>query len=675
MDRARLAKLTSQYIIDDAATKDNPHNGSNWKHALVCCGSNAFNQLGPDLGELMMPTLKHFPHHSLDNDHIEILHIACSGNNTAMIVADEVMEKQDGTKACRGWLFMWGNGRSSSQSRVPVSLPTKSTIVSLSCGHNHAGFVTELGYAFTWGSGEHGMLGHGSKTSVTTPKRIDSMKQLFCSDISCGAFHTAIIACEKEGKSYIRLPLSPQRQKYHDQISGTGFAGESISSSEEYATGGCLYMCGLGKAGQLGVGANRLPQRGGLQGTLPKPMIVPFFEENGLRVIKVSCGFHHTLVIAVPAQALRVFSPSLYAFGYGECGRLGLGDEEQQHVPVQVQFPVPFHPTQISAGEQHSVAVGREGCYAWGSNDHGQLGTGNPAQLEFSLLPMKIALPEGMEVRKLVAGGRHTAGTTYCGNILSWGWGEEGQLGHGTENSTYLPKPCKLPDVHGQLSSTPMDVALGSTHSFLVMHNPYYVTPTPQPVKEKAGEDTPETVLAEPSPPPSPAAEPPEPEPQVTSPVPEPVIEVVEPVEHKPPTIVLDSEDMALSPVPSSTVAEKEEEAKAITPAPPPPAVVVGIKELLQQREERKAARSTLVQVEIKPEPQPEPEPEPVVVTPVVEDPVPLQPEPEPIVAEEEEEEEEEQAELPLLVDAEPKVEEEPLQMPFYHSMKRVCPA
>lgn len=514
--------------------------------------------------------------------------MSCAGNQTAALLAVEQPpdvqpsikqpESDNNNEVKRIFqyhLYMWGGGKSSSQMRIPVPLPAKCNIAQLSCGHSHMGFITERGQVFTWGSGEHGMLGHGTKSAIAEPRRVEGLKALVCTAISCGAFHTGFIACAKEEVSYIRLPHRESR----GAGLGVGHAGARIISSEECAAGGSLYMCGLGKGGQLGVGAEKVPNNGANAGCLVRPTLVPFFEAENARVIKISCGFHHTLAVAVPKQAMRVFSPSVYAFGYGEHGRLGLGDEDQVSVPRLVPFPAPFHPTQISAGEQHSVALGHEGCYSWGCNDMGQLGVSNPAQLEFATTPQKVQIPEGMVARKIVAGGRHTAAITYCGNVLSWGWGEEGQLGHGTEKSAYLPRPCKLSRVYEQVG-VPMDLALGGTHTVVVLHNPNYIAP----VFDNPSPPTPQPVV-EPTPEPEPEPEPEEPEPVV---IPEPVvnpemlrqsIEVPEiaplpPVEHKPPMMAQEEDYFS------------EEEPVASTPVPPPP--IRGLKDILQQREERK---------------------------------------------------------------------------------------
>ena len=72
--------------------------------------------------------------------------------------------------------------------------------------------------------------------------------------------------------------------------------------------------------------------------------------------------------------------------------------------PQLVDFMTPFSPTCVSAGEQHSLACNSEAAYAWGSNAMGQLGVSNPNLTEMALSPQKIPLPEGMQLRTIVAG-------------------------------------------------------------------------------------------------------------------------------------------------------------------------------------------------------------------------------------------------------------------------------
>jgi hypothetical protein len=81
-----------------------------------------------------------------------------------------------------------------------------------------------------------------------------------------------------------------------------------------------------------------------------------------------------------------------------------------------------------------------------------------------------------------------------CGKLLSWGWGEEGQLGHGTEKNAYLPRPVRVPRIEGEIG-VPVCVAAGMSHSLCVVRNETFVysPPKPPPVvhKEEAKEELP----------------------------------------------------------------------------------------------------------------------------------------------------------------------------------------
>jgi alpha-tubulin suppressor-like RCC1 family protein len=62
--------------------------------------------------------------------------------------------------------------------------------------------------------------------------------------------------------------------------------------------------------------------------------------------------------------------------GAAQHGQLGHGDAENQTVPKLIESLRDV--VLIAAGVQHSVALTHYGeLYAWGSNDHGQLGLGN----------------------------------------------------------------------------------------------------------------------------------------------------------------------------------------------------------------------------------------------------------------------------------------------------------
>jgi hypothetical protein len=67
-----------------------------------------------------------------------------------------------------------------------------------------------------------------------------------------------------------------------------------------------------------------------------------------------------------------------------------------------------------------------------------------------------------------------SAAISACEKLLLWGWGEEGQLGNGTEKDSWLPRPVRLPDVQGQ-KCIPITVSLGMCHTVVAVRNKHYI--------------------------------------------------------------------------------------------------------------------------------------------------------------------------------------------------------
>jgi hypothetical protein len=241
-----------------------------------------------------------------------------------------------------------------------MSIKGVTSVSQVSCGQSHAALVSDRGRVFTWGSGDYGMLGHGTRQSVSVPKLVAALSALVTTSVSCGAFHTAFIACEESEISYLRIPppkrytaattaagatmdgvkgrshqisspLSPttysSSSSHHHhrdgddnlkQAAGETEEDDSDNCSDDVLTCGYLYTCGLGKAGQLGYEVNNTGGGGSNSnnGFAATPRRVVYFEEEGYKVCRVSCGFHHTLAIATPIHAVRTFITHVFSFGY-----------------------------------------------------------------------------------------------------------------------------------------------------------------------------------------------------------------------------------------------------------------------------------------------------------------------------------------------------------------------
>lgn len=489
---------------------------------MISCGSNAFGQLnhqggqgqGQGLGGDLMSSLLRSTILPLPLDGtLRVETLACGTNISAAIVCHESHLGLDYRKSV---CYVWGAGLPGPALRVPTPLSIRD-VKQISCGHTHCGLVTESGLAFTWGTGDNGMLGHGDRHTVIAPKMVAALSKLKSFFISCGSYHTCIIACEP-----LDLPNSWIRIYSGDRIGNNLSSGRNRSADDNHTSSssscsgserehdhslqfGDLYSFGMNRVGQLGLGSagfqgNTVSKPGtprdSSRSFIAIPKKVTSFDDGGSErdndrsyvVAKVSCGMHHTLMLCVSGSQTKStgdpFQTSVFACGWGEHGRLGTGDEEQRGIPTKIEFIVantadrPFSVVDVSAGAQHSLAAGVKGAFAWGSNSMGQLGVGSPTNTEMALSPIRIPLPEGMEVRQLAAGGHHSAAITQCGKLLSWGWGEEGQLGGGNEKNAMYPRPVRIPKLRFEASKgMPISVAVGMSHTLVLLRNEDYEIP------------------------------------------------------------------------------------------------------------------------------------------------------------------------------------------------------
>ena len=471
--------------------------------------------------------------------------LACGTNISAAIVCHESNLGLDYKKSV---CYVWGAGLPGAPLRVPTPLNIRD-VKQISCGHTHCGLVTEAGLAFTWGAGDNGMLGHGDRHTVTAPKMVASLSKLKAIFISCGSYHTGIIACESADllTSWIQIPADGSSINSNCSSGKMGRSEDCHSSSNLHGQGqslqcGDLYTFGMNRVGQLGHGNSISEGETVNIPTTPKyndrnfiatPKRVAYFDcmrserdrAEPYVVAKVSCGMHHTLMLCIAVcqdkPISNPFKTSVFSCGWGEHGRLGTGDEDQRGTPTKIEFPCstatdqPFCAVDVSAGEQHSLAAGLVGAYSWGSNSMGQLGVGSPSNTEMALCPIRIPLPEGMEVKQLAAGGRHSAAITHCGKLLSWGWGEDGQLGGGNEKNAIYPRPVRIPKLRNETSKgVPVVVAVGMSHTVVLLRNDDYVLPQPRllPVIQEIAEPPPTPPVRAVTP--SYKAHPPDPEPE-----------------------------------------------------------------------------------------------------------------------------------------------------------------
>jgi len=217
---------------------------------------------------------------------------------------------------------------------------------------------------------------------------------------------------------------------------------------------GCLLTCGCNEAGEvLGHAASELGS----------PTPVPSMPDR--RIVSVATSDSHCLALTAQGE--------VYSWGDGDYGALGHGDDEPRIVPSQIESLSRIE--RIAAGDNGtSAAVDEEGClFTWGGaftlgDDDEKLGPNGlgyevDPEMEGQLTPKRVdALFEECVVG-LALGYGFTLVVTDAGAVFSFGYSEEGALGHGAlAESEVLPR---LIDALAETGRLFVGVAAGGSHA------------------------------------------------------------------------------------------------------------------------------------------------------------------------------------------------------------------
>ncbi|KAE9594430.1 hypothetical protein Lal_00001349 [Lupinus albus] len=202
------------------------------------------------------------------------------------------------------------------------------SISSVACGEWHTAIVSICGRLFTYGEGTFGVLGHGDARSFSHPKEVDSLSGLRVRSVACGSWHTAAIV-------------------------------EVIADHFRYNTAsGKLFTWGDGDEGRLGHADNRSK----LMPTCVSQLVDYDF-------VQVSCGRMLTVALTTMGK--------VFAMGSAKFGQLGNPHARDKAVMVEGLLKKEFV-KMISCGSYHVAVLTSAGSvYTWGKGENGQLGLGN----------------------------------------------------------------------------------------------------------------------------------------------------------------------------------------------------------------------------------------------------------------------------------------------------------
>ncbi|KAL4138725.1 hypothetical protein PRIC2_002229 [Phytophthora ramorum] len=193
------------------------------------------------------------------------------------------------------------------------------------------------------------------------------------------------------------------------------------------------------------------------------PTVVEFPSEpqgsSPVQVVSVAAGGMHSLATDANGR--------VWAWGSNEYGQLGISSEvEQLHTPALVLLPSDVRIHHIAAGWAHSAMVSTTGevfTFGWGL--YNQLGHGSTQN---ERQPTAVDALQGLDskIEQVECGNWHTAALTLSGDLYTWGWGKDGQLGLETSVATQvLPRVVTV--TGSALSDDAQDVlSLACGHRF-----------------------------------------------------------------------------------------------------------------------------------------------------------------------------------------------------------------
>ncbi|XP_010532866.1 PREDICTED: ultraviolet-B receptor UVR8 [Tarenaya hassleriana] len=311
-----------------------------------------------------------------------------------------------------GKVLTWGRGTSgqlghgdtlNSLSPKPVSFFHDCVITHVAAGWSHSGFVSDTSSLFTCGDGSFGQLGHSDNTSHCYPAKVSYFANKHVKMVACGMRHSLVLS--------------------------TGFPGNQV------------HAFGSGKRGQLGVSSD-------LTKSINLPRVVSGLE--GVEIVRISANGDHSAALSANGE--------LFTWGRGF-----QGCTTDARTPQRLDSAVSFR--EIALGWNHALQLTGDGeVFMLGKTLNHQ--PGKPTDSSEAILE-KVPDFEGLRVLKIAAGAEHSAAVTENGEVRTWGWGEHGQLGHGSAADRTKPQVVNLGSGYEQIKD--IEVYCGSGFTFAVV--------------------------------------------------------------------------------------------------------------------------------------------------------------------------------------------------------------
>jgi alpha-tubulin suppressor-like RCC1 family protein len=222
------------------------------------------------------------------------------------------------------------------------------------CGWSHVLILT-FDEVYSYGNGNHGQLGLGDVNDASVPAGLGISN---ATSIGCG-FRTSFVVHPTgtyvfgENHKYqlglghknpVKAPVINPHLSQITQI--TGGNKHSVAFFDHI-----LYVWGNNSFGQLMSDTSQL--------------IIPEKVELDESIRQIGSGWNNIVVLTVTGK--------VYTCGKGDLGQLGDGEYiNRSYIKCIIE-----NVTEIACGSEHTIVISNQKAYAWGWNEHGNLGTGD----------------------------------------------------------------------------------------------------------------------------------------------------------------------------------------------------------------------------------------------------------------------------------------------------------